>query len=111
MIPPNTAKFPPSVGATQQGYFYVDTPNKAGTYDRSGPYYCRRIPVGGQLPITKDGTPQMVLIDERAYFPPASGAKAKSIVTEVRTGTRFSIVHTARWPDEIEAYLVRVSPS
>ena len=109
-IPPNTGKRPTTVGSTQQGHFYVDTPNKAGVQDRRGPYFCRRIPVGGMLQIPRDGSTQMVMVDERMYLPLDSGAKEKSVVTEIRSGQKFSVVHAARWPDEIEAYIVRVNP-
>jgi hypothetical protein len=112
-VPPSSGKFPPQPGATQQGYFQVLNRNATAKdqFDVRGPYFCRRIPVGGNLQLPKNGTPQMVLIDERIFLPLESGATARSVLSEIRTGRRFTIAHVARWPDELEVYAVLVAPS
>ena len=113
-ILPRTGRWPRRLPDTEEAYYYVDNRNTASDkMDRSGPFVGTFIPTGGDLQIPSSGSsePILVTIDARVWLPITSGAKQRSVLTNVQSNVAYGVVYAPRWGDMVECFVVRRSPS
>jgi hypothetical protein len=114
-IPPNSQRLPRRVPGTEEGSFYVDSRNMSSEkMDHRGPFIGTLIPVSGQVQVPNSSTSgdvTLVAFDARLWLPITSGAKARSVVTNVASNVSYSVVYAPQWGDQVECFVVRRTPS
>lgn len=114
-VMPTNGHFPRRTPETNEASFYVANRDPATEkMTRCGPYLASFTPTSGtlQVPATDSrGNAITVNVDGRIWLPIVSGAKARSIVTNVGTGIAFTVIYVQRWATQIEAFVKRVTPS